>query len=72
MAFAKIILNGTTLMDVTDNTVTAARLQSGYTGTGADGNPVNGTLVFATYYTGTAAPSSSLGANGDVYLQTGS
>lgn len=25
-----------------------------------------------TYYTGSTAPSSSLGSNGDIYLQTGS
>lgn len=30
---------------------------------------VTGTLSFATYYTGTATPASSLGTNGDLYLQ---
>ena len=29
---------------------------------------VTGTLSFATYYTGTATPASSLGTNGDLYL----
>jgi len=29
------------------------------------------TVSFITYYTGTSAPSSSLGSDGDIYLQTG-
>lgn len=32
---------------------------------------VQGTVTFATYYTGSSAPSSSLGSNGDIYLKTG-
>lgn len=36
----------------------------------ADGTTSSGTLTFATYYTGSSAPSSSLGADGDIYLQT--
>ena len=43
MAFSKIILNGTTLMDVTDKTVVAASLESGKTALGADGQVVTGT-----------------------------
>lgn len=31
---------------------------------------VAGTVAFQTYYTGSSAPSSSLGVNGDIYLQT--
>ena len=42
MAVAKVILNGTTLMDVTDDTVTSATLLSGYTATGNDGETVSG------------------------------
>lgn len=31
---------------------------------------VAGTVTFQTYYTGSSAPSSSLGSNGDIYLQS--
>lgn len=31
---------------------------------------VSGTVAFQTYYTGSSAPSSSLGVNGDIYLQS--
>ena len=48
MAFSKIILNGTTLMDVTQDTVTAGSLLSGYTATGADGESVSGSLTAMT------------------------
>lgn len=32
---------------------------------------VQGNVVIQKYYTGSSAPSSSLGSNGDLYLQTG-
>lgn len=32
---------------------------------------VQGEVTFATYYTGSSAPASSLGVNGDIYLKTG-
>ena len=44
MAFSKIILNGTTLMDVTGDTVAADKLLTGYTATGADGEAVSGSI----------------------------
>jgi outer membrane protein assembly factor BamB len=34
-----------------------------------DGDLVTGTLTVNKYYTGTTAPSASLGNNGDIYLQ---
>ena len=45
MAYSKIILNGTTLMDVTQDTVTAVNLLSGETAHGADGQAVTGAYV---------------------------
>lgn len=45
MAFSKIIFNGTTLMDVTTDTVDANNLLSGNTATGADGVKVQGAYV---------------------------
>ena len=44
MATAKVILNGTTLMDVTQDTVTSATLVSGETATKADGTSITGSL----------------------------
>ena len=44
MAFSKVTLNGTVLMDVTTDTVTAARLLSAYTATKADGTKVTGNI----------------------------
>ena len=40
--------------------------KSGY----VNGTKVNGSLVIQHYYTGSSAPSSSLGVDGDIYLQT--
>lgn len=51
MAFSKIILNGTTLMDVTGDTVAANNLLDGYTATGADGEAVTGAYVAPTFST---------------------
>lgn len=43
MAISKIILNGVTQMDVTQDTVAAANLLSGHTAHGADGESITGT-----------------------------
>ena len=44
MAISKVILNGTTLMDVTTDTVAADKLLSSYTATKNDGTKITGTL----------------------------
>lgn len=56
--------------DVTDTTATAADVASGKAIYTAAGTKVAGTLTFQTYYTGSSAPSASLGVDGDIYLQT--
>ena len=43
MAYSKVILNGTTLIDVTQKTVDASNLLSGYTALKNDGTNVTGT-----------------------------
>lgn len=48
MAISKVILNGTTLMDVTSDTVDASNLLSGYYATGADGVRFSGSYVVPT------------------------
>lgn len=65
----KIIYDGTTLLDLTSDTVAANVVVSGYTGHSASGAPYTGSLVINRYYTGTSAPASSLGNNGDIYLK---
>ena len=45
MAFAKIILNGDVLMDVTSDTVEASKLLSTYTATKNDGTKISGSYV---------------------------
>ena len=56
--------------DVTGVTAAAGDVVSGKTIVSSTGATVNGTLVIQHYYTGSGAPSSSLGSNGDIYLQT--
>ena len=61
MAVSKVILNGTTLMDTTDKTVTAANLLNGYTALKNDGTTVTGEYVpsGATLQSKTVSPSTS-------------
>ena len=52
-----------------DATATASDILSGETAY-AGGRLITGNLVVQTYYTGSGQPSSSLGQNGDIYLQS--
>lgn len=71
MAVNKVIWGNTTLIDLTSDTVTPDKVLSGVTFHKADGVVASGSVVVQTYYTGSAAPASSLGVNGDLYLRTG-
>ncbi len=71
MAYNKFVVNNTTLLDLTADTVAADKLVSGYTAHDKSGAAVTGTLTFATVYTGSGEPSASTGANGDIYLDLG-
>lgn len=55
--------------DVTGVTASAADVVSGKSIVDSTGATVNGSLVIQHYYTGSTAPASSLGANGDIYLE---
>lgn len=69
MAINKFVYNGVVKIDLTEDTVDTNNLLSGYTAHKKDGTQITGQVAFATYYTGSSAPSSSLGVNGDIYLQ---
>lgn len=45
MATAKVIVQGTTIVDLTDATATANKILNGYTRYGADGNKITGTYT---------------------------
>lgn len=51
-----------------DATATAADILDGETAY-VDGRKIEGTMVVQKYYTGSATPASTLGSNGDIYLQ---
>lgn len=55
--------------DTTDATAGSGQILSGYSAY-TNGAKVSGSVVIQHYYTGNTAPSSSLGADGDIYLQT--
>lgn len=61
MAVSKVILNGTTLMDVTDKTVSASNLLTGYTALKNDGTSITGEYVpsGATLQSKTVSPTTS-------------
>lgn len=70
MAINKVDYGNRTLIDISNDTVSANTLLSGATAHDNSGTQISGAVQFITYYTGTAEPSASLGQNGDIYLQT--
>lgn len=66
----KVEVNGLAVIDLTADTVTASRLESGYTAHDRSGAPITGTLTFVTYHVSASEPTSSQGSDGDIWLVT--
>ena len=60
MAVSKVILNGTTLIDVTTDTVTSSTLLSNYTATDASGSKISGAYSGVVLQSKTATPTESI------------
>ncbi len=71
MAVNKIIYNAQVLIDLTNDTVAADNLLAGVTAHDKSGNQVTGNVTFGTVYTGSGEPASSVGTDGDIYLDLG-
>ena len=56
--------------DVSGVTVTTGTLLSGTTAVNSSGQTITGTVVIQHYYTGSGAPASTLGVDGDIYLES--
>ena len=68
MAVNKVVYNNNTLIDLTNDTVTTNDLVEGVVAHDKTGTQINGALVVRTVYTGSEAPSNSVGIDGDIYL----
>lgn len=69
MGVAKFTYFGQTKFDITDSNCTANNMLNGTVAYNNAGNKVTGNVVIQKYYTGSSAPTSSLGNNGDLYLK---
>ena len=66
----KVEVNGTTIVDLTSDTVTASYIKHGHTAHDASGAVITGTLTFVTYHVSASQPTSSQGSDGDIWLVT--
>ena len=68
MAYNKVVYGGNVLIDLTEDTISADKLLSGYTAHGKDGNSITGNLAIQVFRVGSDVTDSSLGNNGDLFL----
>lgn len=71
MAVNHVIINGETVVDLRNDTVSADKLIKGATAHDKTGAAITGTLSFSTVYTGSGAPTTGMGSDGDIYLDLG-
>ena len=71
MAVNKVVYGSRTLVDLTQDTVASDKLVRGYKAHDKAGNAIPGALKIQVCRTGNGAPSSSLGEEGDLYLDLG-
>ena len=64
------VSGSSTVVDVSDTTSVAANVLTGTYFYAVNGIKTQGSLVIQHYYTGNDEPSSSLGADGDIYLMS--
>lgn len=64
------LADGTTIIDISGDSVATNTLLQGSTAHDKTGAPINGGVSFVTYRTGTTDPPNNLGVDGDIYLKT--
>ena len=76
IAASQYLTGAQTIAAVTTSNLSASNIVSGVTikvGDSSDDDcvaSVTGSVILQNYYTGSSTPASSLGSNGDLYLQT--
>lgn len=68
MAISKVVYGGSTLIDLTEDTVSPSMLKEGVTAHGKNGEVITGTLRVSVYYTSSSEPKASDGDDGDLWL----
>lgn len=71
MAVNHVIINGETVVDLRNDTVSADKLLKGATAHDKTGAAITGTVIFSTVYTGSGEPTAGMGSDGDIYLDLG-
>lgn len=71
MAVNHVIINGETVVDLRNDTVSADKLLKGVTAHDKSGAKITGNVTFSTVYTGSGAPNAGIGSDGDIYLDLG-
>lgn len=68
---SKVDFGGTTLIDLTEDSVDANSLLRGKTAHNRAGDKIDGTLDVVSVHVGSGVPSADLGSDGDIYLDMG-
>lgn len=67
----KVSANGSTLIDLTGDTLTSSdQLMSGVVAHARSGATITGSVSFVTYHTSSSNPTSAQGSDGDIWLVT--